>query len=113
MEEARIAYLNAINLSFKSVEEMGYVSPVVSVNVKYVSPTTFDDEILIETRLSKYNGIVLEVSYIMKNKADENVVAKAKSKHCFLKDKEIAPLKKDNPKMDAILKSVLEKDKIY
>lgn len=31
------------------------------------------DEILIETRLSKYNGIVLEVSYIMKNKTDESV----------------------------------------
>ncbi|MDD4689146.1 MAG: acyl-CoA thioesterase [Eubacteriales bacterium] len=108
MEEARMVYLNKIGLSFKKLEDMGYVSPVIGVNVEYVNPTTFDDEIIVETSLSKYNGVALDVSYIMKNKVSEVVVAKAKSKHCFIKDKVIVPLQRDNPQMDAILKSVLE-----
>ncbi|MFA7636563.1 MAG: acyl-CoA thioesterase [Monoglobales bacterium] len=109
MEEARIAHLREIGLSFKSIEEMGYISPVVSLSVKYLSPTTFDDEILIETRLSKYSGVTLEVAYIMKNAADDTIVAKAKSKHCFIKDNQICSLERDGAEMDKILKMVLDK----
>lgn len=113
MEEARISYLKEIGMSFTSIEKMGYVSPVISVNVEYLNPTTFDDEVIIETKLSKYNGVSLEISYIMKNAIDESVVAKASSKHCFLKDNKICSLRRENQDLDELLNSILKNDKTY
>ncbi len=38
MEEARIAFLESIDLPFQTVEAKGIVSPVVSVSVDYKNP---------------------------------------------------------------------------
>ncbi len=99
MEEARMYYLDKIGLPFTEIEKHGVVSPVVSVNIKYKSPSTFGDLIKIETRIKSYNSIKLEVSYKM-TKVDGTIVAEGTSVHCFVKDGSIVVMDRSFPDVD-------------
>ena len=67
MEEARIYYFSTLGLSYAELEKNGVGSPVVNVNCKYILPTTFDDEIDISVKFTRYNGVILNVEYTMVN----------------------------------------------
>lgn len=103
MEEARIAFLESIDLPFQLVEEQGIASPVVGVSVDYKNPTTFGDEVMVEVFITKYTGVKLEVGYTMKNAENGTLVAEASSKHAFLKEGRIVSLKRVAPDMHSIM----------
>ena len=73
MEEARIGYMNQMGFSYKRVEEMGIISPVVEISVAYKKQVSFDDEIQISVR------------------------------HCFLKNGKLISVKKEVPELDLII----------
>ncbi len=99
MEEARTAFLDSIGLPFKAIEEKGIVSPVTAVNVEYKKTSTYDDEINVEVSISKFNGVKLDVRYIMANATNGQTVAEAYSSHCFIKNGKICSLKREEPQM--------------
>ncbi len=99
MEEARTAFLDSIGLPFKAIEEKGIVSPVTAVNVEYKKTSTYDDEINVEVSISKFNGVKLDVRYIMVNATNGQTVAEAYSSHCFIKNGKICSLKREEPQM--------------
>ena len=57
MEEARMDLMDQMGLSYKQMEEMEIISPVLSIAVEYHSMVHFDDTVVIQTKLVKYNGI--------------------------------------------------------
>ena len=57
MEEARMDLMDQIGLSYKQMEEMEIISPVLSVSCEYHSMVHFDDTVVIETKITRYNGI--------------------------------------------------------
>lgn len=91
-EEARVEYMRAIGLPYKQMEEEGVQVPVVSVSCKYKSPAKFDDLVVVETRVKKYNGIVVELYYEVKDKASGTILVTGDSSHCFVDDKTFKPL---------------------
>jgi acyl-CoA thioester hydrolase len=105
MEEARLNFLSEIGFPMTMLEKAGISSPVVSVNCEYKHATTYSDEIEIEICVARYTGVRLTLSYKMKNKANDLLVATAVSVHCFINpDGKPVPLKKYFPELDAILK---------
>ena len=84
MEEARMDIMSQIGLSYRQMEEMEIISPVLSISVDYLSMVHFDDTVVIETHLTKYNGVKMELEYVMYDKASGDKRATAKSTHCFL-----------------------------
>ena len=68
MEEARMDLMDQMGLSYKQMEEMEIISPVLSIAVEYHSMVHFDDTVVIQTKLVKYNGIKMEVEYVMTDK---------------------------------------------
>ena len=64
MEEARMDLMDQMGLSYKQMEEMEIISPVLSISVNYHSMVHFDDTVVIQTKLVKYNGIKMEVEYV-------------------------------------------------
>ncbi|MCQ2965433.1 MAG: acyl-CoA thioesterase [Alphaproteobacteria bacterium] len=83
MEEARTDYLSSIGWGYDVFEKQGIISPVVSVKAEYKNTSTFGDTISIEIKIEKFNGIRMEVSYIMKKNNDQ-IVFIGYSEHCFL-----------------------------
>lgn len=107
MEEARVDFFNSIGLRYDECEKMGIMSPVLSVECKYKKPTTFPDEITIETFISDYNGFKLTVGYVFRK--DEVVVCEAKSEHCFVStEMKVVLLKNKYPELDQRLYSLVE-----
>ncbi len=108
MEEARMNYLSETGLSMSRLEAEGIASPVVSLTCNYKYPSTYDDEIEIEVKLTRYTGVKISLSYVMRNVRTGNVVAEAASDHCFI-DTAGRPvaIKKAIPDLDAVLKEIL------
>lgn len=101
MEEARMDLMEQIGLSYKQMEEMEIISPVLSVEVEYRSMVHFDDVVVIQTKLTKYNGIKMEVEYEMYDKKTGELRTVAKSSHCFLnRSGQPISLKRSYPELD-------------
>ena len=84
MEEARMDLLEQMGLNYKQMEEMEIISPVLSIELNYRSMVHFDDVVVIETRITRYNGVKLDLEYTMCDKETGEVRVTAKSSHCFL-----------------------------
>ena len=101
MEEARIGYMDQIGLNYKQMEEMEIISPVLSIEVEYHSMVHFDDTVVIQTRLTKYNGIKMEVEYRITDKETGELRTTARSSHCFLnRSGKPISLKRTYPELD-------------
>ena len=97
MEEARVAFLDAIGWNFARLEQSGIISPVTAVSCQYAATTTFDDTVAIEVTVEAFNGVTLTIAYTMR-KADGTVACTARSEHCFLnREGHFIRLKRDYP----------------
>ena len=97
MEEARTDFLMSQGFDYAKLEEMGIISPVVSIECKYKATTTYPDEIEIFVTVGEVRAAKIQFDYLMK-KADSTVCIEASSEHCFLTtDVKIARLKKYFP----------------
>ena len=101
MEEARMDLMDQIGLSYKQMEEMEIISPVLSVSCEYHSMVHFDDTVVIETKITRYNGIKMDVEYRMTDKETGELRTTGKSSHCFLnRSGRPISLKRSYPEID-------------
>lgn len=84
MEEARIDYLDRIGYNFAKLGAEGIVSPVVSLNCRYLKPARFDDVVETEVRIVLMTSLKLTLSYEMT--VAGTVVFTAESVHCFVEN---------------------------
>jgi acyl-CoA thioester hydrolase len=58
-ETARWELFRSIGISYRSVEEAGYLLPVTSIKMKYYKTTFYDERLTIQTTLKDLQGGVL------------------------------------------------------
>lgn len=107
MEEARISYMDQMGFSYRKVEELGVISPVVNISVSYKKQVSFDNEIQIRVSVKKYNSISLEFNYEFFNVSKNEICTIASSRHCFLKEGKLISLKKEIPDLDRAIISCM------
>lgn len=99
-EEARIDVFEQIGLGYKHMEEMGIISPVVSVQAQYKTMARFYDVVDIEVKFVKYTGIRLYIEYIVRDRESGEVRCTGKSEHCFIDESgKIISLKRSYPEI--------------
>ena len=99
--------MSRMGFSYKKVEELGVISPVVEISVAYRKQVFFDDEIRIRVGIKQYNGISLEFNYEFFNSSRNEICTTAYSRHCFLKDGKLIALKKELPELNRIITDCL------
>ena len=82
MEEARIDFMDRIGFPYKRMEAEGVLSPVKSLQVSYLKPCTFGDEVEITVGVKEFNGVVITITYDMR--VDGEPVFSGTSEHVFL-----------------------------
>ncbi len=92
MEEARVDYLDQIGYPFKKFEEMGLLSPVLSVECSYKETTVFDDVIEIYASIIEFKPVKFVISYKMVNQKTGHVVCEGISRHGIV-DLEYKPVR--------------------
>ena len=111
MEEARVDFLSQIGWDYARLEEMGIISPVLSVSCDYKRTTTFSDKVTISVSVKEFKGVKLHLSYEMKDK-DGKVVGLGTSSHGFLnKDGRPIRMKQEYPELFEVLTGLVVDDK--
>ena len=95
MEEARVDFLDQLGYGFDKIEEEGVVSPVISIQCDYKSPTTFKDIIDVKVTISHFTEVKFEFSYEMR--LGDKLVCLGKSLHCFSENGRIVAISKRLP----------------
>ena len=72
-EEARISWISNLGFSYSEMEKSGIILPVSKLNVSYLRPAYFDDDLVVNVELSELPTSRLIFNYTIKNK-DEVVV---------------------------------------
>ncbi|MCR5263476.1 MAG: acyl-CoA thioesterase [Clostridiales bacterium] len=104
LEEARCAYLTSIGWGLERFESEGIVSPVTAIECRYLSTTTFPDEIEIDIVSVELKGARLYLNYEMRRSGEDKTVLTAKSEHCFMSgDGRIINLRRCYPEFWSLL----------
>jgi acyl-CoA thioester hydrolase len=70
-EIGRVETLRSLGMSYKEIEEKGYMLPVAELNTKYLKPSFYDDEINVVTTIKKTPSVKIEFDYeIFNEKGD-------------------------------------------
>lgn len=90
-EEARLYFLEQIDLSYFKLEEIGIMIPVLSVSLDYKSSVHFNDKVIITPTVENFNGVKMTIKYEIKDQVTGLLRTTGESKHCFV-DKSFKPL---------------------
>ena len=82
MEEARIEFMDRMGFPYKRMEAEGVLSPVKSIQVNYLKPCTFGDEVDVTVGVKEFNGVVITMMYDMR--VNDEPVFSGTSEHVFL-----------------------------
>ena len=108
MEEARIDFMDQMGFPYTRMEAEGVVSPVKSMQVNYLKPCTFGDEVDITVGVKGFNGVVLTIAYDMRVNGEP--VFSGTSEHVFLdRGGKFVRLKRVMPEFCAAVEAYLEK----
>ncbi len=72
-ELARIEWLNAVEFSYKRLEENGVIMPVIDAEIFFKSPAFFDDLLSVELTLVEMPKIKVKFKYIVINHLGKEV----------------------------------------
>ena len=110
MEEARIDFMEQLGWPYARMEELGVLSPVTALNVKYIASTTFDDRVQVNVDVKAFNGVKLIMRYEMVRLGETPVtVLTGESEHVFLKrEGRFVRMKREMPEFHQLLTELAE-----
>jgi acyl-CoA thioester hydrolase len=92
LELGRTEWLRSLGITYKSMEEKGWILPVISLTIQYKKPAVYDQLITVRTRLKKIPTVRISFDYEIK---DENgkILAIAQTDLAFLREHDRKPLR--------------------
>ena len=90
-EEARIAWISNLGFSYSEMEKSGIILPVSKLNVNYLRPAYFDDDLLISVELAELPTSRLIFNYTIKK--EEEVIVTGTTVLAFLNKETKKPVK--------------------
>lgn len=90
LEIGRVEAMRALGMSYRDMEESGIMLPVTELNIKYLKPAFYDDEITIHTYIKEMPSIRIRFDYEIKNTKGE-VLCKAFTTLVFVKKENMRP----------------------
>jgi len=97
-EEARCDLLEKVGFGYDRMEREGIVSPVLSVTAEYKSMLRLYDTVLIDPRITAFNGVRFTVEYTVTDAETGELRTTGQSTHCFINPQgNVLRLKHANP----------------
>ncbi|MFC2094104.1 acyl-CoA thioesterase [Bacteroidota bacterium] len=73
-EVGRTEMIRERNLTYKTIEQSGYLMPVHSVFIKYKSPAYYDELLEVETRVEKLPELKVHLDHTIRNAARDVII---------------------------------------
>ena len=90
-EEARISWISNLGFSYSEIEKSGIILPVSKLNINYLSPAYFDDDLMVNVELAELPTSRLIFNYTIKNK--DEVIIKGTTVLAFLNKETKKPVR--------------------
>lgn len=71
LEVGRVEWLRALGFSYKNLEDSGILLPVLHMNINYLKPAKYDDELTVITRLLKNPMVKISFGFEIFNEQKE------------------------------------------
>ena len=91
LEVGRVETLRKLGLSYKQLEDDGFMLPVSELTIKYKSPAFYDDLLSIETIITEVKGARIQFDYIIRNEKNK-VIIEAKTILVFVSKTTMRPI---------------------
>lgn len=101
-ETARWELFRSLGVSYKSIEERGYMLPVIKLSSRYVKAIHYDDQITIESSLKSLKGARVWFTYKLYNSIGE-LVNEGETELAFVKKENMKPCPVPEFILDVIL----------
>lgn len=86
-EVAREDLIREVGISYKEIEELGIMMPLVETECKYVEAAKYDDELLIEAKIIELTAVKIRIGYVVTQKSTGKIVAKGATLQTFVDSK--------------------------
>ena len=70
-EVGRVEMLRSLGLTYRWMEEVGIMMPVLEMKCRYLKPALYDEEISIKVTMEKMPGVKIHFKYELFNEAHE------------------------------------------
>ena len=110
-EEARLEMMDKIGYPYKSIEDAGFICPVLSVSCQYKLSAKFGDIVKVTLHLKEFGNVKHSFFYTVTNPETGDLYATGESSHCFLNENgRVVSMKKKNPALCEVFESMVEKE---
>ncbi len=85
-EETRVYFLEKCGYPYQKMEQEGVMIPVLSAECEYKNAVRFDETVLIDLKVTEFNGFKMTVTYTVTGKDDGVLKAVGTTRHFFVDD---------------------------
>ena len=82
-EVGRTDFLREAGVTYRELEQQGFLLPVTDASLSYKQPARYDDEIEVRTRIGELTPVRLTFAYEIYRVADEELLVTGETKHVF------------------------------
>lgn len=107
-EAAREDLIQEIGMTYKELEDLGIMMPLVETHCRYIEAAKYADILIIETKVEELSQVKLKLGYEVRRESDNKIIAKGYTLQTFV-DKEnfkIVNLKTQRPELWACLNKI-------
>lgn len=91
-EVARSDYFRQVGFTYKALEDLGIIMPVLECGCKFMKPVLYDETIAIKTKCFWNGKIKVKFEYEIQNEETGQVLARGFTRHTFV-DKTLKPVR--------------------
>jgi acyl-CoA thioester hydrolase len=85
MEIGRVEFVRSAGCNYKDLEETeGLLLGVIDVHCRYIYPARYDQEIVVETEITKSTSRIVEFAYAIRSAEPDRLLFEGSTKHIWL-----------------------------
>ena len=111
-EVGRTEFMRSLGLSYRAMEERGFMLPLTESHCQYKLGARYDDVVIVRTKMTGFSGVRVTMEYDVIREIDGNLVALGKTVHAIT-DKHLKPvnIKKLDRELYLLFLKCVEKNK--
>ncbi|WP_242862416.1 acyl-CoA thioesterase [Clostridium massiliamazoniense] len=83
-EVAREDLIKELGVSYREIEEMGIMMPLVETECKYIEAAKYDDDLIIEAKIIELTAVKVRIEYNVIKKENNKIIAKGSTLQTFI-----------------------------
>ena len=81
-EFGRASLMRDLGYPYLEIEESGYIYPIIEIGVRYYSPLTYDNPMLIHTKPVELERVRIKFDYVITHENSGDIVCTGFTQHC-------------------------------